>query len=203
MADATGEAKEPPLRVAFDRRIKLEFHGARITSDGGLLAYRELDDAFGLTAMAASALGEGRRGRNIRHHLPGLLRQAVYGRLAGYEGRVEDGRGRVSLPVGSWTPFRPSPSVRLGMAPFPIPAHRTGRADFPHPALPCDFKPSRSAGWRDGRAVCRGRALHRGARRGIGGTPCLAVRFVASTSVGRAAPCRAGSCGRSARPAPG
>ena len=85
MADATGEAKEPPLRVAFDRRIKLEFHGARITSDGGLLAYRELDDVFGLTAMGASALGEGRRGRNIRHHLPGLLRQAVYGRLAGYE----------------------------------------------------------------------------------------------------------------------
>ena len=35
--------------------------------------------------MGASALGEGRRGRNIRHHLPGLLRQAVYGRLAGYE----------------------------------------------------------------------------------------------------------------------
>ena len=85
MADATGEAKEPPLRVAFDRRIKLEFHGARITSDGGLLAYRELDDAFGLTAMAASALAEGRRGRNIRHRLLGLLRQAVYGRLAGYE----------------------------------------------------------------------------------------------------------------------
>src|SRR4249919_765831 len=84
MADATGEAKEP-LRVTFDRRLKLEFHGARITSDAGLLAYRELDDALGLTAMAASALGEGRRGRNIRHHLPGLLRQAVYGRLAGYE----------------------------------------------------------------------------------------------------------------------
>ena len=84
MADATGETNEP-LRVAFDRRIKLEFHGARITSDGGLLAYRELDDAFGLTAMGASALGEGRRGKNIRHQVLGLLRQAVYGRLAGYE----------------------------------------------------------------------------------------------------------------------
>ena len=85
MADATGEAKQPPLRVAFDRRLKLEFHGTRITSDSGLLAYRELDDALGLTATAASALAEGRRGKNIRHRLLGLLRQAVYGRLAGYE----------------------------------------------------------------------------------------------------------------------
>ncbi len=84
MADAAGETKGP-LRVAFDRRLKLEFHGAEISSDGGLLAYRELDDARGLTATAASILAEGRRGRNIRHRLLGLLRQAVYGRLAGYE----------------------------------------------------------------------------------------------------------------------
>jgi hypothetical protein len=82
MADATGEAKPPP-RVAFDRRLKLEFHGARITSDGGLLACRELDDALGLTTMGVPALAEGRRGRNIRHRLLGLLRQAVDGRLAG------------------------------------------------------------------------------------------------------------------------
>src|SRR3954447_19784006 len=84
MTDATGETKQP-LRVAFDRRLKLEFHGARITSDGGLLAYRELDNVFDLTAMAASTLGEGRRGKNIRHRLLGLLRQAVYGRLPRYE----------------------------------------------------------------------------------------------------------------------
>src|ERR671912_942610 len=84
MADVTGETKEP-LRVAFDRRIKLEFHGAKITSDGGLLAYRELDDALDLTTMGVSALAEGRRGKNTRHRLLGLLRQAIYGRLAGYE----------------------------------------------------------------------------------------------------------------------
>ena len=103
MAYATGEAKQAPLRVSFDRRIKLEFHGARITSDGGLLAYRELDDAFGLTVMAASRLAKGRRGKNIRHRLLGLLRQAVYGRLAGYED-VNDAE-RVNQHR-SGTPFR-------------------------------------------------------------------------------------------------
>ena len=85
MVDATGEAKAPPLRVTFDRRLKLEFHGAKITSDGGLRAYRELADALDLTMMGVSALAEGRRGRNVRHQLLGLLRQAIYGRLAGYE----------------------------------------------------------------------------------------------------------------------
>jgi hypothetical protein len=71
MANTTGEAKEPPLRIAFDRRLKLEFHGTKITSDGGLLAYRELGDDLGLTAMAAAALAEGRRGRIIRHKMTG------------------------------------------------------------------------------------------------------------------------------------
>jgi len=80
-----GEAKPEPLRVDFDRRIKLEFHGARITSDGGLLAYGELDHAVGLLDMAAAALSDGRRGKNTQHRLAGLLRQSVFGRLAGYE----------------------------------------------------------------------------------------------------------------------
>jgi hypothetical protein len=82
---ATGEAKELPLRPVFDRRIKLDFHGSRITSDGGLLAYRELDHALGLTDMAIRKLLDERRGRNTRHKLIGLFRQSVFGRLAGYE----------------------------------------------------------------------------------------------------------------------
>jgi hypothetical protein len=73
------------LRVDFDRRLKLEFHGSKITSDAGLLAYRDLDHALGLTAMAGSILSEARRGKNIRHLVEGLFRQSVYGRLAGYE----------------------------------------------------------------------------------------------------------------------
>src|SRR6516164_1841174 len=80
-----GESDDDVLRVDFDRRLRLEFHGSRITSDAGLLAYRELDDALGLTDLAGTVLSECRRGKNIRHLLTGLLRQSVFGRLAGYE----------------------------------------------------------------------------------------------------------------------
>jgi Transposase DDE domain group 1 len=114
MADATGETKEP-LRVTFDRRLKLELHGARITSDAGLLAYRELDDALSLTTMADSALAEGRRGKSVRHRLLSLLRQAVYGRLAGYED-VNDAERLARDPamraiVGREGPDRPAAST--------------------------------------------------------------------------------------------
>lgn len=85
MEHPAGEADDGSLRVDFTRRLKLEFHGSRITSDAGLFAYRELDDALELTDLAGSALSECRRGRNTRHLLTGLLRQSVFGRLAGYE----------------------------------------------------------------------------------------------------------------------
>ena len=80
-----GDCKNHPLRVDFDRQIKLEFHGSTVTSDAGLLAYRELDDALGLTSTAASGLHETRTGPNTQHGLLALLRQALYSRLAGYE----------------------------------------------------------------------------------------------------------------------
>ena len=55
------------------------------TSDAGLLAFRELDDALDLTPIASDYLQESRTGRNIRHHLVPLLRQSIYSRLAGYD----------------------------------------------------------------------------------------------------------------------
>src|SRR5712691_6425589 len=85
MADPAGESKGEALRLDFDRRLMLRFCGSVITSDGGLLAYRELDDAVGLTDTGADTLADARTGKNGRHLLGGLLRQSVFGRLAGYE----------------------------------------------------------------------------------------------------------------------
>ena len=79
-----GEGRNEGLRLDFDQRIRLQFVGSKITSDAGLLAYRELDERLGLTAMAAEYLTETRTGKNIGHHLVPCLRQSIYSRLAGY-----------------------------------------------------------------------------------------------------------------------
>jgi hypothetical protein len=85
MGDPKGEADRGALKLDFDRRLMLQFRGAAITSDAGLLPYRELDDAMGLTDTGADTLADARTGKNGRHRLGGLLRQSVFGRLAGYE----------------------------------------------------------------------------------------------------------------------
>ena len=66
-------------------RFILEFRGSVVTSDAGLLAYRELDDAPGLTPAVGKLLTDARTGKNGRHALVDMFRQSVFGRLAGCE----------------------------------------------------------------------------------------------------------------------
>jgi hypothetical protein len=101
VAHPAGESDSDVSRLIFDRRLKLEFHGSSDTSDAGLLAYRELDDALGLTELAGGMLSESRRGKNTRHVLIGLLRQSVFGRLAGYED-VNDAERLARDPAMRW-----------------------------------------------------------------------------------------------------
>ena len=74
MESPMGESNDGVLRLDFDRRLTLQFCGSVITSDAGLLAYRELDDALGLSTMAGEMLADARTGGNGRHALEGLLR---------------------------------------------------------------------------------------------------------------------------------
>jgi Transposase DDE domain group 1 len=101
MANPAGESDGEVLRLDFDRRLMVQFRGSVVTSDAGLLAYRELDDALGLSALAGKMLADARTGRNGRHALVGMLRQSVFGRLAGYED-VNDAQRLRHDPAMRW-----------------------------------------------------------------------------------------------------
>ena len=79
MADPTGETDRSALRLDFNRRLMLQFRGSTITSDAGLLAYRELDDTLYLTDMAANTLADARTGKNGRHRLAGYCANRYLG----------------------------------------------------------------------------------------------------------------------------
>ena len=130
-----GESTNPRSPLHFDRRIRLEFRGATITSDAGLLACRELDDALGLTETADECLQEIRGGRNVQHRLVGLLsfkiinvlgRNAALGeysryrheafRLGGRRGRRWARRGEIGTRSrgtrGRWSGHLPRPPAQ-------------------------------------------------------------------------------------------
>ena len=93
-----GQPQGAGLKVGFDSSLRLEFHGSKVTSDAGLLAYRDLDDALRLFDSTSTVFTDKRTGRNVQHGIENLLRQSVYSRLAGY-GDVNDAARMSKDPV--------------------------------------------------------------------------------------------------------
>ena len=69
------------LRLDFDRRLTFPLRGSVVTSDTGLLACRELDEAFVPSMMAGERLADARTGNNGRHAFVGMSRQSIFGGL--------------------------------------------------------------------------------------------------------------------------
>ena len=80
-----GEKQNKPFQLSFNGYLKVDFQGSQVTSDGGLILVRELDERLGLGELIAQYLSDPRSGRNTQLPLADLLRQSVYSRLAGYE----------------------------------------------------------------------------------------------------------------------
>ena len=79
-----GESQKQAFQLSFNRFLRVTFHGSRITSDGGLILVRELDERLGFGELIEQHLIDS-RGKNTRVPLADLLRQSIYSRLAGYE----------------------------------------------------------------------------------------------------------------------
>ena len=80
-----GETPNQPFQLSFNASLKIDFQGSRVTSDGGLILVRELDERLGFGELIQQHLTDSRRGKNTQFPLADLLRQSVYSRLAGYE----------------------------------------------------------------------------------------------------------------------
>ncbi len=80
-----GEIQNQPCQLSFNSSLKVDFQGSRVTSDGGLILVRELDERLGFGELIEQHLTDSRRGKNTQFPLADLLRQSVYSRLAGYE----------------------------------------------------------------------------------------------------------------------
>jgi hypothetical protein len=120
-----------------DGRLTLQFRGSVVTSDARLLAYRELEDAPGLSDLAGERIADARTGKNGRHALVGMLRRAVFGRLAGYED--------VTTPSGCAMIPRCDRSSAEGPLASPITGREPPRSSACVPYFPSRRRPAASA----------------------------------------------------------
>src|SRR2546427_10360563 len=89
-----GEIQNQPFQLSFNASLRVDFQGSRVTSDGGLILIRELDERLGYGELIEQYLTDS-RAKNARLPFADLLRQSVYSRLAGQSGWE---RGRAAAP---------------------------------------------------------------------------------------------------------
>ena len=104
--------KKRALRVTFDDRLKLEFHGSKVTSNTGLSACLELDEALGLTDLGENLLNDWRTGKNTQHSMVALMRQSIFSRQAGHEDTSDAERLPVDSTMGHVVGGRATENVR-------------------------------------------------------------------------------------------
>ncbi len=85
VTDQSGAVIPGVAVTATNPCLKVDFQGSRVTSDGALILVCELDERPGFGELIEQHLTGPRRGNNTQFPLADLLRQSVYGRLAGYE----------------------------------------------------------------------------------------------------------------------
>jgi len=80
-----GEIQNQPFQLSSNAALKVDFQGSRVTSNGGLILVRELDERLGFEELIEQHLTDSRRGKNTQLPFADLLRQSIHSRLAGYE----------------------------------------------------------------------------------------------------------------------
>ena len=76
----------PPIELQFQRRrAVLSADAERVSSDGGVVLLRQLDERLGLTTRLTGLLGDRRDSRRVRHSRLEQVRQRVYQICLGYE----------------------------------------------------------------------------------------------------------------------
>src|SRR2546427_191833 len=143
-----GDATSGPVRLSFNPQLRVEFRGATVTSDAGLLLPRELDKRLGLDALIERHLTDPRTGHNRQFPLPDLVRQSIYSRLAGYED-TNDAERLAEDPTFRMLASRPSSDPATSTV-------RTGGTRSSFPSTRCTGRSSRASS--DSRGARRDRA---------------------------------------------